>query len=686
MSNKPPEPLNIPEIPRHHINIEDRQELDNLIHQVLDKKPKYVAFDTETTGLGPQDKVFAFSICLGGFDDLNYCVPQIVYFYRFDMNEEEDNDRAQDFIQALFKQQDTTIIFHNAKFDIKMVKGTFGIEMFSNYRDSMLIAEMFPNKYPKAGLKDLGQRVLKQTDRWDSITKKYIKQGLSFDQMPDILMYGYACMDAELTFNLFFVLRETFKQRPAILQQIYMLELQLAPIVGDMERLGAPIDLPYLEQLKKDAEEELDSSLAILRKNFGEKFNPGSPKQIGDVLYVRLGLPILKTTMKGSPSADSETIGLLVSKFPEHTELQRIANYSRLKHIHSTFLTSMVEKHVDHGTYKAVHTNYRQSVNTGRFSSSDINLQNMPNDSIGKTKGLITGRDASLRQAFIAAPDCVYLKFDYAGFELRIIANASQDSQMLEMLEAGIDLHSWLATKLYKLELAQWSPEQRAPYNKLREDAGDFAKDWGLDWSYFAITSKATDRLKYMRTVVKTCQFGIYYGIGAEKLSKQHKITMQEARELKIVCFTSFPKLNAWREEVNRHARSRLYIDTMCGRRVELDPLRVWTQSVNSIVQGTAADLLKYSMLEIGKLLKGTKSRLTLTIHDEVQVMLHKDEVHLAEGIIECLERRYLPEDVAPLPMSAEVSYSLTTWADMKDVPTRLLPQILKGVVEQWVN
>ncbi|MFA5714194.1 MAG: DNA polymerase, partial [Candidatus Paceibacterota bacterium] len=651
---------------------------------------EYVSFDTETTGLGRSAQVFGFSIGFGSRKDKTAIGN--VYWYRFsdycfNPIPEELDTQAIEVIKYLFTKTDKRIIMHGGKFDIRVVKQTFDIDFtVPNFNDTMLMSECQQTSIAH-DLKRLASKHLQDSNPWDvMITEWFTSNKITAEErdyglLPDEIIFPYACKDAQHTYMLFFKLLDLFKTMPKEIQTIYLMERELTRIVAEIEYNGMIVDKFYFAELQTKITEIVTKLNKEFKELWGKDFNINSSQQLAEVVFGTgqncLGLKATEFTEK--TKIPKTGVPILV-KFSDNPVVQKIITFSHLDHLLNNFISPILNNSFDHkdGTF-TIHTSYNQIITTGRFSSEKINLQNIPNDSFSRTHGMIDEQIVSIRKGFICPEDYIYIKVDYSAFELRIIGNISQDKKFIQMILDGVDMHSWLAAKLYSDEL-----EELENSNKLQETFNPDTKDkelskkWDLDWKYWAIKSKSTPDFKYMRTMVKICSFQIYYGSGAKTISDMHGISIGGAQKLKYICFSTFNTIEKWCDQVRSATYKTGVVKTFFGRRCVPKPQKIYTESVNYTIQGTAADLLKMAMLEVGQFLRGKKSRLIATIHDEIQMYIHKSEISIIPQIVAIMEKRRAPEDVFPLPMEVELSVSETNWFDMRDVPRDKIKEMCK--------
>lgn len=670
----------LPLVPKRFITIETPGHAAFLGEKILNSTVKFVAFDTETTnpeenklwnGLHRCAPAFGASFSVGDGP-----VPDFTFWYRFGEANADLDEYMLSVIGHLFSDQGTyQVLMHHAAFDINRIRHTFGIE-WSNPRvnDTLLMAQIM-NKFPSNALKSLGRTLLQKSANWELLRDQWFSRmkvkvaDRDFKTVPDAIMGPYAMTDTELTYEIFFKLKEHLSFERPELVELYKLERTLMPIVAELEWHGMLIDEAYFtDQLQKIAAQSriwLDKFEIMWGK-----VNLRSPKQLVAILYGtdaskgQLGLPVKVRSIKTKqPSTKAD---VLEEYIDDHPLVEDLVSYQRLSRAAVT-VQKLLAQSVLHPVGRAIHTSYTQVLISGRLSSSP-NLQNFINDDRNKYRNILFGKeDVSTRRGFIAPKDCAYIKLDYAAFELRLIANASGDQQLQKMILDGVDCHSWLATKLYVNELTALNHD--GELEKQFTVDSPLNQRWNLDWKYWAVNSKATIELKQFRNVVKICSFSIVYGASPEKISKTFKVDVVEAAKLRGIWFETFHRVKSWRSEVNAMCEQTRKVYSMFGRVRKLAPNEfVGTISVNHVIQSTAADFLKFAMLDMSRILKGTKSRMCANIHDEIQAYIHYDDFNLVPKLIECMEKERIDKERAPVPMVAELSASMTNWADCKEL------------------
>ena len=431
-------------------------------------------------------------------------------------------------------------------------------------------------------LKYLGQRTI----HFEDIAGKGAKQ-ITFNQVPVEQAAPYAAEDAEVTLRLHALLSARLEAEPS-LQQLYReLEVPLVPVLSRIERNGT---LVCREQLAAQSTELGQRMLALEAKAHelaGGPFNLGSPKQLGEILFTKLELPVLKKTPKGAPSTAEEVLAELALDYLLPAVLMEYRSLSKLKSTYTDKLPGMIDPKTGR-----VHTSYHQAVTaTGRLSSSDPNLQNIP---------IRTEEGRRIRQAFIAAPGCKIVAADYSQIELRIMAHLSQDPGLLAAFAEGLDVHSATAAEVFAVDIEQVSVDQRRK--------------------------------------AKAINFGLIYGMSAFGLAKQLGIGRHEAQEYIDVYFARYPGVADYMARTRALAHETGYVETLKGRRLYLPEINARNRqrqqaaertAINAPMQGTAADLIKLAMLAVDAWIdsSGVDARLMMQVHDELVFEVADDAV-----------------------------------------------------------
>ena len=393
------------------------------------------------------------------------------------------------------------------------------------------------------------------------------------------------------------------------LAQVYReIEIPLVPILQSMERTGVLLDVDMLNRQSHELSQEMRRLEEEAHTAAGGPFNLGSPKQLQEILFERLGLPVQRKTPKGQPSTAEDVLGELA----EHHELPRlILAHRELAKLKSTY-TDKLPNQVDPRTGR-VHTSYHQAIAaTGRLSSSDPNLQNIP---------IRTPEGRRIRQAFIPEPGHVLVAADYSQIELRIMAHLSGDEGLISAFSKDADIHSATAAEVFGTFLEEVTPEQRRS--------------------------------------AKAINFGLIYGMSAFGLARQLNVDRAAAQEYVDLYFDRYPGVKAYMEETRTKAREEGFVETVFGRRLYLPEIRARNpqrrqyaerSAINAPMQGTAADIIKRAMIAVDawRAIEATGTRLIMQVHDELVFEIPENEV---DDVI--------PEVVAHMSGAARLSVPL---------------------------
>ncbi|MFZ5907542.1 MAG: DNA polymerase I [Nitrospirota bacterium] len=477
---------------------------------------------------------------------------------------------------------------HNLKYDI-LVLGEHGMEVRGPLYDTMIASYLLnPNKPNHS----LGEVALEYLSRRKRKFGEVLQKRKSFAEVPVEEAAPYACNDALLSFDLREVLFA--KLGEAGLDRLYTeIEMPLIPVLADMERAGVMIDHDRLNNLSRELERELEGLTRRIFFLAGKEFNINSPKQLAEVLFDALGLQPGKKTKTGY----STNMTVLEELAKVHELPGEILNYRSLTKLKTTYI-DVLPSLVNSKTGR-VHTSFNQAATaTGRLSSSEPNLQNIP------VKGEWGRR---IREAFIAGQDSLLLSADYSQIELRIMAHLSGDDALGSAFINGIDVHAQTAAELFGI-----------PAEKVGADA---------------------------RRVAKTVNFGVLYGISPFGLSETLNISREEARQYIERYFAQYPGVKEYIDRTIQNTKEKGYIETLFGRRRAIPELRSRNQSVrqmgerfaiNSPIQGTAADIIKIAMIRIGNILrdKHLRSKMILQVHDELLFEVPEPELGTVREIV----------------------------------------------------
>ncbi len=464
----------------------------------------------------------------------------------------------------------------NIKYDTHVFANA-GIEVQGYLHDTMLQSYVLEAHKPH-GLESLADRHLGRKGlSYEDLCGKGVHQ-ISFAQVEIERASEYSCEDSDMTLDVHRNLWPQLEREPG-LQDVYRrIEMPTAAILGRIERTGVLIDPARLNAQSQQLAERM---LALEREAYelaGQPFNLGSPKQIGEILFGKLGLPVKKKTASGAPSTDEEVLAELAADYPLPARLLEHRSLSKLKGTYTDKLPLMINPATGR-----VHTNYAQAVAvTGRLSSNDPNLQNIP---------IRTAEGRRVREAFIAPPGHHILSADYSQIELRIMAHISGDAGLLRAFGDGVDVHRATASEVFGVAVADVSSEQR----------------------------------RYAKVI----NFGLIYGMSAFGLAGNLGIDRTAASAYIDRYFARYPGVKTYMDETKVSAREKGYVETLFGRRVYLPEINggngprksaAERQAINAPMQGTAADLIKLAMIAVQGVLDSEQraTRMIMQVHDEL--------------------------------------------------------------------
>jgi len=484
----------------------------------------------------------------------------------------------------------------NLKYDAHVL-ANHGIELRGITHDTMLQSYVLNSTATRHDMDSLALTYLGlKTVSYEEVAGKGARQ-VPFAQVDLARAVPYAAEDADITLRLHQVLWHKLEAEPRLRQLYLEIEMPLVPVLVRMERNGVKIDRGVLEALS----EKLSRRMAGIEQQVfcvaGEEFNLGSPKQIQHILFEKLGLPVVKKTPKGQPSTSEEVLQQLAEEF----ELpQLILQYRGLSKLKSTYTDRLPEQ--IHPLTGRVHTSYHQAVTaTGRLSSSDPNLQNIP---VRSEEG------RRIRQAFVAEEGCKLVAADYSQIELRIMAHLSGDESLLSAFAAGEDIHRATAAEIFGV-----TPEE--------------------------VTSG-------QRRSAKAINFGLIYGMSAYGLARQLGIGREEAQSYIELYFERYPGVRQYMDRTRRLAHEQGYVETLFGRRLYLPELKsrnpqrrqyAERTAINAPMQGSAADIIKRAMISLNDwvLEKGEGVKMIMQVHDEL--VFEVAEALLEEAVAQIGER-----------------------------------------------
>lgn len=482
----------------------------------------------------------------------------------------------------------------NLKYD-RNVLLNHGIELQGIAYDTMLESYVLNSTASRHDMDSLARRYLNvETISFEEIAGKGVKQ-LTFNQIELEQAAPYAAEDADITLRLHQALWGKLSAEPGLAKVFSEIELPLLPVLARMERLGTTIEPKLLHQQSQEIEVRLAELEKQAHELAGQEFNLSSPKQLGEILFTKLGLPIIKKTPKGAPSTAEEVLAELAETYELPRLLMEHRGLAKLKSTYTDKLPLMIKPQTGR-----VHTSYHQAVAaTGRLSSTDPNLQNIP---VRNEQG------RRIRQAFIPCAGYKLVAADYSQIELRIMAHLSGDQGLLTAFAEGKDIHKATAAEVFGVELD-------------------------------AVTSD-------MRRSAKAINFGLIYGMSAFGLAKQLGIGRAEAQKYMDLYFERYPGVLEYMERTRQQAEAQGYVETLFGRRLYLPDIKsrnaglrkaAERAAINAPMQGTAADIIKRAMINVDGWIRGVEDqsiRMLMQVHDELVFEIREEKLEEYIAII----------------------------------------------------
>ncbi|MBL8499619.1 MAG: DNA polymerase I, partial [Nitrosomonas sp.] len=577
--------------PATYQTILTESELDDWLTR-LDTAP-LVSVDSETTSLNPmQAKLVGISFCIESHHAAyvplmhNYAgVPQQLAL-------ETVLNRLKPWLENAAKPK----LGQNLKYD-KHVFANHGIQLNGIVHDTLLQSYVLESHRPH-NMDSLALRHLDvKTISYDDVTGKGVNR-IGFDEVALDIATQYAAEDADITLRLHQTLYPGI-QKDERLNYIYReIEMPVLDVLFEIERNGVLLDYKLLQKQSHELGEKLQALEQQAHTLAGQPFNLNSPKQIQEILFTQLKLPVIKKTPTGVPSTDEDVLQQLALDYPLPKLLLDYRGLAKLKSTYTDKLPLMMDR-----TTGRVHTNYAQAVAvTGRLASSDPNLQNIP---------VRTSEGRRIREAFIAPPGHKIISADYSQIELRIMAHISQDQRLLDAFAAGEDIHRATAAEILGIPLDQVDPEQR----------------------------------RYAKVI----NFGLIYGMSEFGLASQLNIERSAARAYMERYFARYPGVESYMRQTREKARQLGYVETVLGRRLWLPEINnangnrrqgAERAAINAPMQGTAADIIKLAMIAVRNWLHQAqlRSKLIMQVHDELVLEVPDDEVVLVKSTLpECM-------------------------------------------------
>ena len=574
--------LGLKETPHDYQLIESEEEARKIPDYFLTKE--ILSFDTETTSTNAIDaELVGLSFAVEEFKAVYVAVPA----------EREAAQRMVDIFRPLYEDEHIMKVGQNIKYDYEVLR-RYGIEVRGPMFDTML-AHYIVQPELHHNMDYMAETLLGyQTIHIDQLIGPRGKGQRSMRDLQPQEVYEYAAEDADVTLRLKNVLEQKLKEVDGE-RLFYDIEMPLVPVLAEMELTGVCLDTAALAETGKNFNRRLAEYEQKIYAEAGETFNISSPKQVGDILFGKMKIVDKpKKTKTGQYVTSEEVLTQLRSRAPI---VDDILSYRGLKKLLGTYveaLPRLINPRTGH-----IHTCFNQAITaTGRLSSSDPNLQNIPiRDDDGK----------EIRKSFVPEPGCLFFSADYSQIELRIMAHLSQDEHMLDAFRSGTDIHAATAAKIWHVPVEEVTPEQR---------------------------KKA-----------KQANFGIIYGISTYGLAQRMNISNSEARQLIDDYFATFPRVKAYMDEAIATCREKGYAETIYHRRRYLPDIAsrnatvrgfAERNAINAPIQGSEADIIKVAMIHIFKRFaaEGLRSRMILQVHDELNFSVYPEEREQVERIV----------------------------------------------------
>jgi DNA polymerase-1 len=501
-------------------------------------------------------------------------------------------------LKPLLEDVNIKKVGQNLKYDMSVL-ARHGIQMQGICFDTMLESYVLDSVATRHDMDSLAEKYLEQTTiSFSDVAGKGAAQ-LTFNQVALDQAGPYAAEDADITLRLHQCLWPQVEAHPTLVNVFRDIELPLLPVLSRIERTGALVDDTLLFQQSQELAERLAALETEAWELAGQQFNLASPKQLGEILFEKLEIPVLKKTAKGAPSTKEEVLQELALDYPLPKVLLEHRGLAKLKSTYTDKLPTMINP-----DSKRIHTSYHQSgTATGRLSSSDPNLQNIP---------VRTPEGRRVRQAFIPAPGCKMVAADYSQIELRIMAHLSEDPSLLKAFSEGQDIHRATAAEVFGVA------------------SGEVTAD--------------------MRRSAKAINFGLIYGMSAFGLARQLNIGRKQAAEYIELYFHRYPGVQSYMNNIRHTAAEQGYVETVFGRRLYLPEINsrngmrrqaAERTAINAPMQGTAADIIKLAMIHVDDWLESSdlQSKMIMQVHDELVLEVPESELQMfVEGLNDRME------------------------------------------------
>jgi len=588
--------------------ITDAKELNKILNTI--ESGSVIAFDTETTGLDYEhDKLVGFSFC---FDEREAFYVPFDHFY-LGIPPQISKEDAKSAIRKIFTYN---VVGHNIKFDLHFVSRFLGESELDIYGDTMILGWLV-NPESALSLDKLSQKLLNH--KMISF-KESVKKGQTFADVELEMACDYAAEDAFVTLKLYSLFLQKLKLQNAshLIDEARDVEIPFVHTLLDMENAGIEVDGEYLRIFLDEVKDTLSNLTSDIYRLAESEFNINSPKQLGVVLFEHLGLPVGKKTKTGY-STDEKVLNGLKEK---HEIIPKLLEYREVYKLYSTYIEPLLML-LKNTKDNRIHTSFVQTgTATGRLSSKNPNLQNIPTR---------TPLGAKIREAFVAGNSKKLIGIDYSQIELRLLAHFSQDDVLVDAFREGKDIHLQTAVVLFGEDLA-----------------------------------------KSKRAVAKTVNFGLLYGMGPKKLSQTLGITTKEAKDIIEKYFESFPTIKNYFRSIVDSSKEFGYVESLLKRRRYFDyenasgmfKAAYERESVNTVFQGSASDLIKLSMNKIAKTIKdeNLNAKMLLQIHDELIFEVDENEAQYLGN-----KFRDIMENILTIKVPLKASLNIgKNWGELK--------------------
>ena len=567
------------------------------------EKCKVFAIDTETSSL---DTMTADLIGISlACDEGEGCYIPINHSYE-GMPSQLSIDLIQKTLGSVISKNQKKLVGQNLKFDLPMLN-RHGINITDFLGDTMLMSYVLNSTGTRHGLDRMAQHYLNyEPMKYEEVVGSASKQ-INFAQVEISIATFYAAEDADITLRLFNHLNRMLADQPKLMNLLKDIEYPMLNSLIRVERNGAKIDAKMLSEYSDVLSIKIEELSKTAYEVAGEEFNMDSPKQLVEILYNKLDLPVLKKTPKGQPSTNEDTLQRLAEEF----ELPKtIIEYRGLAKLKSTYTDSLIK--IQHPITKRIHTSYQQAVtSTGRLSSTEPNLQNIP---------IKTPEGRKIREAFIAEKGNVLISADYSQIELRIMAHLSGDKNLTHAFKNNIDVHSATASEIFNVPLENVTPDHRRS--------------------------------------AKAINFGLIYGMSAFGLTRQLGIPRNEAQAYLDTYFERYTGVKDYMDSTKELAKKNLFVETILGRKLHVatinDPNGLRRKAaeraaINAPLQGSAADIIKKAMIDVDQWIgvNNPDIKMIMQVHDELIFEVKKefavDALNEIVNLMECSVKLKIP-------------------------------------------